>query len=73
MSVEPGNRMLQQRAAVVANLRKDGKMTCPSTIGEELKANPFLRADDPDLQARWGHPGNAVATFAAMRAAKDSF
>jgi hypothetical protein len=29
-------------------------------------------ADDPAMQARWGG-GDAVATFAALRAAKDNF
>jgi hydroxyacylglutathione hydrolase len=41
-------------------------------LARELATNPFLRADDPALAARWGG-GDAVATFAALRAAKDSF
>jgi hydroxyacylglutathione hydrolase len=44
----------------------------PFALARELATNPFLRADDPGLQARWGG-GDAVATFAALRAAKDSF
>ena len=70
---DPDNAELAAYAARVAALRSEGKPTVPTTLARELKANPFLRADYPDLQARWGHPGNAVATFAAMRAAKDSF
>lgn len=45
----------------------------PTTLARELLANPFLRADDPAIQARWGHPGDPVATFAALRTAKDTF
>ena len=41
-------------------------------VARELATNPFLRADDPVLAARWGG-GDAVATFAALRAAKDTF
>ena len=44
----------------------------PTRLERELATNPFLRADDTALAARWGG-GDAVATFAALRAAKDSF
>ena len=32
--------------------------TVPTSIGKEKRANPFLRADDPKLQAFVGHPGD---------------
>ena len=41
-------------------------------LERELATNPFLRADDPALMAKWG--GSApYETFAALRAAKDNF
>jgi hydroxyacylglutathione hydrolase len=46
--------------------------TVPFNLGRELATNPFLRADDAALQARWGG-GDAVATFAALREAKNNF
>jgi hydroxyacylglutathione hydrolase len=52
--------------------RAKGLPTVPTNIARELAANPFLRADDAAMQARWGG-GDAVATFAALRSAKDSF
>jgi hydroxyacylglutathione hydrolase len=74
LSVEPMNRMLQQRAAVVAQLRKDGKMTCPSTIGEELKANPFLRADSREIRRNLQMENAADSeVFGELRRRKDSF
>ena len=74
LSVEPGNRMLQQRAAVVANLRKDGKMTCPSTIGEELKANPFLRTDSAEIRRNLNlESATDAEVFAELRRRKDGF
>ncbi len=74
LSVEPMNRMLQQRAAVVANLRREGKMTCPSTIGEELKANPFLRADSPEIRRNLTmEQASDAEVFAELRRRKDSF
>ena len=72
LHADPDNARVQDYAARVAKLREAGKPTVPTTLARELDANPFLRADDPAMQARWGG-GNAVATFAALRAAKDSF
>ena len=69
---DPENAELQEYAAQIAKLRAAGTPTVPTTLGRELATNPFLRADEPALAARWGG-GDAVATFAALRAAKNSF
>ena len=45
----------------------------PTTIGAEKRANPFLRADDPKLQAFVGHAGDVIATFAEVRERKNNF
>jgi len=42
-------------------------------LGEELKTNPFLRADIATLQQAAGAPGDPVATFASIRTRKDKF
>ena len=63
---------LRAYADDIARLRADDRPTVPSKLGRELETNPFLRADDPDMQARWGG-GDAVETFAALRSAKDNF
>jgi hydroxyacylglutathione hydrolase len=60
LTVEPDNRALRARADEVAVLRAQGKPTVPTTIGQELAANPFLRARD-------------VETLARIRTAKDNF
>ena len=44
----------------------------PMGLARELATNPFLRADTPEMQARWGGH-TPPETFAALRAAKDSF
>ncbi len=72
LHADPDNAALHSYAAEVAQRRSHGQPTVPTKLARELAANPFLRADDPGLQARWGG-GDAVATFAALRAAKDSF
>ena len=72
LHADPENSALVAYAADVTDKRARGEWTVPTRLNRELAANPFLRADDPTLQARWGG-GDAVATFAALRAAKDSF
>ena len=72
LHADPENEDLIDYANEVAERRSRGEWTVPTKLARELAANPFLRADDPSLQARWGG-GNAIATFAALRAAKDSF
>jgi len=73
LTIEPKNADLVARAARVNALRAAGQSTVPGTMGDELATNPFLRADLPDLQRAMGTPGDAVATFATIRKAKDVF
>ncbi|MDE2230357.1 MAG: hydroxyacylglutathione hydrolase [Alphaproteobacteria bacterium] len=73
LTVEPQNAALIARAKRVDALRAEGKSTVPGTMADELATNPFLRVDRPDLQQAMGAPGDPVATFAAIRKAKDNF
>jgi hydroxyacylglutathione hydrolase len=73
LTVEPKNADLVARARRIDALRAEGKSTVPASLAEELATNPFLRADLPALQAEAGAPGDAVATFAAIRHRKDNF
>ncbi len=70
---DPDNAALADYVAEITARRAKDQPTVPSKLERELATNPFLRADDPDMQARWGDGGDAVATFAALRSAKDSF
>lgn len=74
LSVEPGNDALQQRAVEVDQLRLAGDMTCPSTIGLELKTNPFLRTGSPEIRQALGlTQATDMDVFAELRRRKDSF
>ncbi len=74
LSVEPGNRALQQRATVVASQRAKGEMTCPSTIGDELKTNPFMRCDSPEIRKLLGlETASDAEVFAELRTRKNNF
>jgi hydroxyacylglutathione hydrolase len=74
LTVEPGNRALNERAKAVAALRWEGRVTLPSSIGEELATNPFLRAMSPEIQKSVGlGPEDPIAVFAEVRRRKDYF
>ena len=59
-------------------LRDQGKPTLPSTLGRERAINPFLRTDQPSVQAAArARAGRSLATqaqvFAEIRGWKDQF
>ena len=57
---DPGNAALQIFAAGVKQARAAGQPTVPSRLGDEMAANPFLRAPD-------------AAALGKLRSAKDTF
>jgi hydroxyacylglutathione hydrolase len=72
LSVDPANENLKRREAEVAALRTAGRFTLPSRMDLERATNPFLRADNPALQAAVGMPGGDPAkVFAALRERKN--
>lgn len=74
LTVDPDNPALRARAEDVARLRAQDAPTVPSILGDEVAANPFLRADDPALAARLGLSGaDPVRVLAEVRARKDRF
>jgi hydroxyacylglutathione hydrolase len=78
LAVEPDNAALRARSRACEALRGEGKPTVPSTIGEELATNPFLRCDVPAVRQRAerasaGASASTVATFAALREWKNRF
>jgi hydroxyacylglutathione hydrolase len=74
LTVEPDNRTLAERAGRVDRLRAERRPTIPTTLGEELATNPFLRAASADLQRTIGLSGaDEVTVFAKTRALKDAF
>jgi hydroxyacylglutathione hydrolase len=74
LSVEPSNAALQQRAAEVDRLRAEGRMTCPTTIGDELRTNPFLRTGSAEIRKTLGlEQADDAQVFAELRRRKDGF
>ncbi len=80
-AAEPGNTAIQNRIAETQALRADKRPTLPSTIGEELATNPFLRCHIPAVARRAANHGanggvedsDEVEVFARLRRWKDNF
>ena len=77
-AVEPGNARLAARKVREAARRARGEPTVPSTIGEELATNPFLRCEEPQVKASAErHAGRMLAdpveVFAEIRRWKNDF
>jgi hydroxyacylglutathione hydrolase len=71
-SIEPGNAALAAREKEVEKLVAAREPTIPSTIGEEKAANPFLRADVPEIAQSVGLAGKpAWQVFAEIRERKN--
>jgi hydroxyacylglutathione hydrolase len=74
LTIEPENADLVARAKEVDALRAAGRPTLPTTIGQEKRTNPFLRAGEPGIARNLGMAGAAPAeVFAEIRKRKDHF
>ena len=77
-AVEPDNPDLEKRLDQAREQRDNQQPTLPSNLDEERRINPFLRWDQPAVQAAVAeHAGRALANdtevFAELRAWKDNF
>jgi hydroxyacylglutathione hydrolase len=71
-TIEPENALLTAREREVDKLRAGGKPTIPSMLGQEKAANPFLRADLPEVAKSVGLAGQpAWKVFAEIRERKN--
>jgi hydroxyacylglutathione hydrolase len=79
LAVEPNNTNLIAWAEKAKALRDQDKPTLPTTIGQELQVNPFMRCDQPEViaaaKAISGQQDlpSLAHVLAAIRAWKDRF
>ncbi|MFN2164706.1 MAG: hydroxyacylglutathione hydrolase, partial [Anaerolineae bacterium] len=77
LAVEPDNTDLAERASEAEAARAIGRITLPSSLGQELAVNPFLRSRQPAVvrAAKARNPGAepGASTLAEIRAWKDAF
>jgi hydroxyacylglutathione hydrolase len=75
--VEPSNADLLDRLKRVKEQRQQNQITLPSSIGEELKTNPFLRCDNKNIResifSKYNVQGSDTEIFEAVRNWKDVF
>jgi hydroxyacylglutathione hydrolase len=67
-SVEPDNEYLQQKI----QWTNENERTVPSTIGDELKFNPFMRVDKESIKKATGKQ-SPIEVMAALREMKNNF
>jgi hydroxyacylglutathione hydrolase len=74
VTIEPDNVVLKDRVGEIKRLRDAGQATLPTTMALELASNPFLRAEEPEVQAAVDMSGaDPAAVFAEIRGRKDKF
>lgn len=74
LSVEPENPNLQARMAEVKTLRDQNRPTLPTLLSDELKVNPFLRLNSPEIRQKLNmQSASDEAIFAKLRSLKDNF
>src|ERR1700689_1751371 len=78
LTVEPANGAALAYQESVNRIRASGEPTLPSTLGLEIRVNPFLRCDKPTVRtAAEAHAGKILEepsdVFGALRAWKDQF
>lgn len=76
LGMEPSNRELQTWAQQALQLRKAGRPTLPVSLGRELRVNPFLRCNEPELKSAAEHWSGVslqdpVEVFATLREMKN--
>lgn len=74
LSIEPDNILLEKKLSFIKNLKRQHTPTIPTSLGEELETNPFLRLNQPSIR-KFLKMENAedVEVFQKLRKLKDDF
>ena len=72
IAINPDNQALQQRLDRVTHQRQQQIPTVPSLLGLEKQTNPFLRWDDPAIQATLQQQ-DPLRVFTKLRGKRDLF
>ena len=74
LTIEPDNKTLQARYQDLIDMRKQGRPTVPSTIGQEKRTNIFLRAGVSEVKSALDMDNSEpFDVFAELRRRKDVF
>ncbi|MBX3597511.1 MAG: hydroxyacylglutathione hydrolase [Rhizobiaceae bacterium] len=73
-TIDPTNEALAERLERVERMRENGQATLPTTIGDELATNPYLRCGDAAIRLNLGmQQASDAEVFAEIRKRKDNF
>src|SRR5262249_45305050 len=74
LTSHPNNKALAARETQAKQQIANNEPTIPVTLGDEKLANPFLRADVPEVASGIGMAGKPAAeVFAEIRTRKNKF
>ena len=74
LAYDSKNAFLKEKKIDIQKKLKSNQPTIPSTLGEEIKTNIFLRCNDPEIKRTLGlKDSSEVEVFSKLRDLKDSF
>lgn len=73
LTVEPDNEATQARLDKVRAQRSRGEPTVPFSLAEELRTNPFLRCESPDIRRALDEELDSLGVFARLRELRNVF
>ena len=74
LKFNPNNASLKDKEKVLDSKINENKPTIPSTIGDEIQTNIFLRYDDPDVKNSLNlKKASDLEIFTKLRDLKDDF
>jgi len=74
LTVDPDNVELKKRLKVVEHLRSEGLPTIPTTLGFEMRTNPFMRCGEKSIRQQLKMVESSdLEVFTKLRQLKDAF
>lgn len=72
LHVESDNQVTQEKLKWALAKREVNEKTIPSTIGDEMKFNPFMRVETEKIKARYGET-DPIKCMKKLREEKDNW
>ena len=74
LAYDPNNAFLKEKEIDVLKKLKSNQPTIPSTLGQEIETNIFLRCNDPEIKHNIGlKDSSELEVFSKLRDLKDAF
>ena len=74
LTYDPTNKLLKEKQVDILKKLNSNQPTIPSTLGQEIKTNIFLRCNDPEIKHAIGlKDSSGLEVFSKLRDLKDTF